>query len=549
MMKKNLIKKVFAVSLSIAMACSLLPAANPVTASAAAPYVSLKTTFKTLKVGQKYKMTLKNNTVSWKIKKVETTDKTIATVYGKTTSQVMIKGKSEGRATIRVHLKTSKRKANNTKTLRCRVKVVTATPVVDPTEPTKTDATVTTQAELDAALKDTKITKITIKPAAAANFVIAQGSYPNVDLIVDAPQSDVENSATFKSITVENIKAETFTEKAVGNTFTWNAANGRFVVSKGASVKAINLTKANSKVSVKVEEGTVATINVSAKVELVVEGKLPEGAAAIAVKFSSAAADAKITTAVKVAVSTFAKIAAIFEKGAEDSTIKLETTNISATVTNNTTKAIEVTKNDNTKQPIAAGAQNSTVNATNTTTPVTPGTIGGSSSGSSTNKTATTDKVITPSALQLVVSGSSFGVETVTRSSLDIWSTGEQFVISGNGLRAVEYTLSAKATKADGKTWQKTIATGTLKQNTANPIKEGSKIVGYPNYLDIMNVTSMSNAPVNTKITLTLTLKVKETDKLSAGPVLTGTTEFTIPASTADKSIDFNAILKFSDWK
>ncbi len=544
-MKKNLIKKVFAVSLSIAMACSLLPAANPVTASAAAPYVSLKTTFKTLKVGQKYKMTLKNNTVSWKIKKVETTDKTIATVYGKTTSQVMIKGKSEGRATIRVHLKTSKRKANNTKTLRCRVKVVTATPVVDPTEPTKTDATVTTQAELDAALKDTKITKITIKPAAAANFVIAQGSYPNVDLIVDAPQSDVENSATFKSITVENIKAETFTEKAVGNTFTWNAANGRFVVSKGASVKAINLPKANSKVSVKVEEGTVATINVSAKVELVVEGKLPEGAAAIAVNFSSAAADAKITTAVKVAVSTFAKIAAIFEKGAEDSKIKLETTNISATVTNNTTKAIEVTKNDNTKQTIAVGAQNSTVNATNTTTPVTPGTIGGSSSGVTTNKTASSDSVITPSAVNVVVSGSVYGVTTVSSASLLIYEQGkkEAFTISGNGLRAIEYTLTAKATTSK---WNQTLATGTLRQSYA--IRDKSdKLTGYVNELPNMNV-NMKGAPIGEKIKLTLTLKVKETDKLTAGPSIAGTAEITIPAGEKENHT-VNESVTFGDWK
>ena len=544
-MKKNLIKKVFAVSLSIAMACSLLPAANPVTASAAAPYVSLKTTFKTLKVGQKYKMTLKNNTVSWKIKKVETTDKTIATVYGKTTSQVMIKGKSEGRATIRVHLKTSKRKANNTKTLRCRVKVVTATPVVDPTEPTKTDATVTTQAELDAALKDTKITKITIKPAAAANFVIAQGSYPNVDLIVDAPQSDVENSATFKSITVENIKAETFTEKAVGNTFTWNAANGRFVVSKGASVKAINLPKANSKVSVKVEEGTVATINVSAKVELVVEGKLPEGAAAIAVNFSSAAADAKITTAVKVAVSTFAKIAAIFEKGAEDSKIKLETTNISATVTNNTTKAIEVTKNDNTKQTIAVGAQNSTVNATNTTTPVTPGTIGGSSSGVTTNKTASSDSVITPSAVNVVVSGSVYGVTTVSSASLLIYGQDkkEAFAISGNGLRAIEYTLTAKATTSK---WNQTLATGTLRQSYA--IRDKSdKLTGYMNELPNMNV-NMKGAPIGEKIKLTLTLKVKETDKLTAGPSIAGTAEITIPAGEKENHT-VNESVTFGDWK
>ncbi len=544
-MKKNLIKKVFAVSLSIAMACSLLPAANPVTASAAAPYVSLKTTFKTLKVGQKYKMTLKNNTVSWKIKKVETTDKTIATVYGKTTSQVMIKGKSEGRATIRVHLKTSKRKANNTKTLRCRVKVVTATPVVDPTEPTKTDATVTTQAELDAALKDTKITKITIKPAAAANFVIAQGSYPNVDLIVDAPQSDVENSATFKSITVENIKAETFTEKAVGNTFTWNAANGRFVVSKGASVKAINLPKANSKVSVKVEEGTVATINVSAKVELVVEGKLPEGAAAIAVNFSSAAADAKITTAVKVAVSTFAKIAAIFEKGAEDSKIKLETTNISATVTNNTTKAIEVTKNDNTKQTIAVGAQNSTVNATNTTTPVTPGTIGGSSSGVTTNKTASSDSVITPSAVNVVVSGSVYGVTTVSSASLLIYERDkkEAFTISGNGLRAIEYTLTAKATTSK---WNQTLATGTLRQSYAIRDKN-DKLTGYKNELPNMNV-NMKGAPIGEKIKLTLTLKVKETDKLTAGPSIAGTAEITIPVGEKENHT-VNESVTFGDWK
>lgn len=544
-MKKNLIKKVFAVSLSIAMACSLLPAANPVTASAAAPYVSLKTTFKTLKVGQKYKMTLKNNTVSWKIKKVETTDKTIATVYGKTTSQVMIKGKSEGRATIRVHLKTSKRKANNTKTLRCRVKVVTATPVVDPTEPTKTDATVTTQAELDAALKDTKITKITIKPAAAANFVIAQGSYPNVDLIVDAPQSDVENSATFKSITVENIKAETFTEKAVGNTFTWNAANGRFVVSKGASVKAINLTKANSKVSVKVEEGTVATINVSAKVELVVEGKLPEGAAAIAVNFSSAAANAKITTAVKVAVSTFAKIAAIFEKGAEDSKIKLETTNISATVTNNTTKAIEVTKNDNTKQTIAVGAQNSTVNATNTTTPVTPGTIGGSSSGVTTNKTASSDSVITPDAFSVVVSGSVYGVTTVSSASLSIYQKDSQktaFTISGNGLRAIEYTLTAKATG-----WNQTLATGTLRQSEAIRDKD-DKLTGYKNELPNMNV-NMKGAPIGEDITLTLTLKVKETDKLTAGPSIAGKTVIRINQGERDKFSISNENVEFDDWK
>ncbi len=435
-MKKNLIKKVFAVSLSIAMACSLLPAANPVTASAAAPYVSLKTTFKTLKVGQSYKMTLKNNTVSWKIKKVETTDKPIATVYGKTTSSVMIKGKSEGRATIRVKLKTTKRKKNNTKTLRCRVKVVTSTPsTVDPT-PTQTDATVTTQQELTDALANTSITKITIKPASAVNFTIPSGTYSNVDLIVDAPQSDITNSATFKSITVENIKPETWTENGAGNAFTWKASNGRLVVGKGASVRAISIPTA-SKVAIHVQEGTVAAINVTAKAEISLTGKLAEGAAAIAISFSGAATDAKLTTAIKVAVTTLAKIAAIFEKGAEDSTIKLDAANISVDITNNTTKAIEVTKNNNTKQSVSAGHKG-TVSAV--ATPTNPGgsssTNGGSSGG--TYKPATKNYVVSDSAIDVKVSA-----VPVSAGSLTTTGNALKFTLNIKGVKAAVTTTSA----------------------------------------------------------------------------------------------------------
>lgn len=494
-MKKNLIKKVFAVSLSIAMACSLLPAANPVTASAAAPYVSLKTTFKTLKVGQKYKMTLKNNTVSWKIRKVETTAKSIATVYGKTTSSVMIKGKSEGRATIRVHLRTSKRKANNTKTLRCRVKVVTATPVVDPTTPTQTDATVTTQAELDAALKDTKITKITIKPTSAVNFVIGQGTYGNVDLIVDAAQSDITNSATFKSITVENIKPETWTEKASGNTFAWNAANGRFVVDKGASVRALNVNKAG-KVSVRVQEGTIAAINVNAKVDVTIEGTLAEGAAAIAINFSATATDATLTTAVKAAVTTLAKIATIFQKGAEDSTVKLGAAGISVKVTNNTTKAIEVTKNDNTKTSVSAG-RTSDVSAVNTTT--TPGTST-TYPGSSSSKPLPTAQINTGSAISVSVSGSVWRVSGTT---------------SPSAYGSVDLTIGAVETSPSGYTVECQInmsTTGWSKTITRDLAREDGKAIA-----TAIKDISITGAPVGQEITISVSCRVKETASYAAG--------------------------------
>lgn len=431
-MKKNLIKKVFAVSLSIAMACSLIPAANPVTASAAAPYVSLKTTFKTLKVGQKYKMTLKNNTVSWKIKKVETTDKTIATVYGKTTSSVMLKGKAEGRATVRVKLATSKRKKHNTKTLRCRVKVVTTTPTTptDPTTPVQTDATVTTQQELTDALAKSGITKITIKPAGAVDFTIPSGTYSNVDLIVDAPQSEIVNSATFKSITVENIKSSTWTEKGTGNAFTWKAPNGRFVVGKGATVKNITVPTANAKVAIDVQEGTIAAITVTAKIDLTITGKLAEGAPAINISFSASATDATLSTAIKAVVSTAAKIAATFLAGAEDSTIKIEVTGISVAVTNSTTKKITVTRNNGTTLDVAVGAKGQTISSSSSgsgTGTWTPGT--GTGTGTGTVKPMTSNTVVTKGAiLHCTISGSAIGAagsDTVSRGSL-IYSIGDK---------------------------------------------------------------------------------------------------------------------------
>ena len=513
-MKKNLIKKVFAVSLSIAMACSFLPAANPVTASAAAPYVSLKTTFKTLKVGQKYKMTLKNNKINWKIKKVETTDKTIATVYGKTTSQVMIKGKSEGRATVRVKLKTTKRKANNTKTLRCRVKVVTSSPTVDPTPEVQTDATVTTQAELDAALKESSINKITIRPTTAVNFVIAQGSYSNVDLIVDAPLSDIENNAVFKSITINNIKAETWTEKAQGNTFNILAKAARLIVDKAASVKGITVGTTDAKVDVVVNGGTVSGINVNAKATLNIKGTAAENAALIPVVFSAGAANSVFVTELPVAVRMSASVELTFEKGAVKSTVKLEVTNIKATITNNTAETIVVTKNDNSKQNVLAGTKKATVNSTSTTVPVNPGTSGGSSAV----KPATPYKINTGASISIAVSGQAYGVKAVSNSAIGIRVSNMAVTPAAYGAKLpdVECTIVAKAVNGN---WTRTIGTMDITPTDRYEYTEDGTIKYGYTYLKVSGwkMFNINGAPVDKEIEFTVSCRVKETATNAAG--------------------------------
>jgi len=165
-MKKGNLKKVLAVSLSatLALSASAFAGAPALQADAAAKFVGLNTTFKTLRTGQKdYKLRLVNNTAGWKVKKVTTSDKSICAVYGKKASYVLLKGKSEGRAVVKVSVKTAKREKNNTKTLRCKVNVIAANPSPDtpdvpvapdlPSTPdASTSAQVSTQAELNNAL-------------------------------------------------------------------------------------------------------------------------------------------------------------------------------------------------------------------------------------------------------------------------------------------------------------------------------------------------------------------------------------------------------------
>lgn len=143
-MQLNKLKKAAAALLSAAMICSALPGAgvSQVSASAREPkYVKLNTTFKTLKTGQKdYRLYLTNNKSSWKVKKVTVSDKAIVGVYGKASDSVRLKGKKAGRATVTLHLQTAKRKKNNTKKLKCKVKVVSAAvpeipDITDPNQP------------------------------------------------------------------------------------------------------------------------------------------------------------------------------------------------------------------------------------------------------------------------------------------------------------------------------------------------------------------------------------------------------------------------------
>lgn len=390
-MKKLCMKKVLAVTLSAAMACSFVPETNTVTASAA-QNVSLKTAFKTLKTGQTYKMKLLRS-AGWSIVRVSSKDSSIAKAYGKAASSFKIKGKSAGRTTVQAKLRSDSNQ-KKTKTLKCRVKVVEKTPAAPKPEipvpvapeapavqpaPQKSEQTVSSQNELLTALADSNVKQITIASSDAGGFQIPAGNYAKA-LIVDAPQADVVNSGVFTSVEIRSIKENTWTEKAAGNIIRMLALKGRIIVEKGASLAGISFAGNQSKISLQAD-GVVQNLNIEASMELDISGA---GETAIPVTIAAAAKDAKLTSQVPADITAHAPAAIILSTGAEKSTIKTGTAGISLKVTNQTKAQIAVSRQNGTKQYVSPGQVSVNVSSSGSTgTGSNSGSSWGGSSGSS----------------------------------------------------------------------------------------------------------------------------------------------------------------------
>jgi len=328
--KKWRLKKALAASLAVITAFSALPAADPAAAKTVKPYVSLRTTFKTLETGQKNRMTLKNNTIGWKITKVATKDRTIAMVYGKTASSFMIKGKSAGRTTVSAKLKTTARKKYNTKTVRCRINVIAPQDAEG--------AVVSDQAGLEKALQNKGLKKLEIRTNQTGRLVIPKGTYPDTELTVHAPAADIENNGKFKSITIQAIKPDTWIENAIGNVMNVAAEAARIIVNQGARLEKLGFTHADAKVSLEVN-GAIGELSISAKMELSISGK-PE--APIPTVIEESAEGTVIETSAPLQVTANASANLTFNEGAENSTIDIKSEKAKIDVTNRTNAAITI---------------------------------------------------------------------------------------------------------------------------------------------------------------------------------------------------------------
>lgn len=381
---KNM-KKVFAFVLALAM---ILTTYQPTATYAAtkAPTISAKKM--TLQVGSKKTLSIKNAgknaTLKWSSSK-----KSVATVSKKG----VVKAVKAGTANVKCKVVTKSKKHY---TLTCKVTVKNAV----------VSKTVSTQKALTSALKDKKVKNLTIKTDKEVAFNIPSGNYGKVNLTVDAPNADVVNAGTFKSINIKAIKPNTWKEKAKGNTITVTADDARIVVEAGASLSKVTVSQEGGKIKIEAAgtidaiqidaavevslavDGTVGEVAVSAPAKVAVEGKTT---AAIPIKVEETAKGADVTSSTPVEVKAATEISLNLSKGAEGSKVETTGENAQVAVKNDTTEVIKVTTPAGTQEVAkdTTSKVDNTGKVTDTTTNTNGdnngGTTGGNTSGGNTS--------------------------------------------------------------------------------------------------------------------------------------------------------------------
>lgn len=314
-------KKLLTFVLAFAMIITIY---QPSAAYAATPKTRLNAKTMTLQVGQKKTLKVKNAGKKAKLK-WSSNKKSIATVSKKG----VVKAVKAGNAVVTCKVTT---KNGKTTKLTCKVAVKKTAKV--------TSLTVGSKKELEKALKNKNVRKITVATQGAVTFTVPQGDYSKVNLVINAPNADVVNNGKFKSIDIQAIKPNTYRENAKGNVITVSATgDARVIVETGATVAKIMVSGSKGNVKL-VVDGTLSGITIDAPVNVTVEGKTT---VAVPVTINEKAAGANVTSSTPVEVKAAAPIALNLTKGAEGSKVETTSDKAEVTVKNKTTQAVTVT--------------------------------------------------------------------------------------------------------------------------------------------------------------------------------------------------------------
>lgn len=178
--------------------------------------------------------------------------------------------------------------------------------------------TVESFAELNDVLAAAEAVAVTCNTQESGSFEITQGNYENVALTVNAPNATVTNSAVFRRISIKDISADTWIEKAKGNVLDISAHDSH-IVTEGADTR-LRLSGEVQRIRIE-NSGTGQSIrniviNTPARVELTGVNKAE-------IIVDSKAIDAKLETSIPVKLNAEQKMVLQVLPGAETSSVTI----------------------------------------------------------------------------------------------------------------------------------------------------------------------------------------------------------------------------------
>lgn len=131
--------------------------------------------------------------------------------------------------------------------------------------------TVTKQSQLDAALKDKKVTSIVIKTSKGIALKVKDGNYSKKSLIVSSPKATIKNYGDFKKIEIRDSKA--VYDRGEGNNILVKDPNSlKLVAGKETMDAKITITSKTGDINL-VNNGDINKITINGKSKLTLTGK------------------------------------------------------------------------------------------------------------------------------------------------------------------------------------------------------------------------------------------------------------------------------------
>lgn len=200
----------------------------------------------------------------------------------------------------------------------------------------KKSQVVTTQKELEKALKKNSLKKLVIQGSKSTQLTIPKGEYPNVDLVVKAPKSDVTNYGTFRSIAIVAMKNGTYMEAANRNNIRLISSKASVKVQDGCTIQKLTITKKS--VSAFILGGDIERLNVNARSTLKIKGS--SGHASVYI--NKGGRNSTIETDLPITIRMLADAGIVLNEGGGESRIIISKNNVSYSIKNNTERELSL---------------------------------------------------------------------------------------------------------------------------------------------------------------------------------------------------------------